>query len=355
MADFKTHMTVSTVFGLGYGGVAFGAFGMPLHDSVLAAAFCGLAGMLPDIDSGPGRPRREITAFISVLIPAVIAIRMYQTGVAQSWRLLIALAVYAAIRFGLPALLKRCTVHRGMFHSLVGAAIAGEMAFLLLFGEETIVRWFIAGGVVLGFLSHLLLDEIYSVQWDGTPRLKRSFGTALKIYSHSWWGNLSTYAKLAILTLIVIVEPGLFGDIRDGQARQIVRDIAEDIQEGLPRTAGLPPDQESQDLRPVERTADSRFATPMAPGQGVEPAAPFANNSQPDLSPPRTFEAPQQYSAPQPYSAPQQFPTPQPYPNGAARQPIFGPAPQPPAAQPPAPNTWQQPARQPFPNFGLRR
>jgi hypothetical protein len=361
MADFKTHITASTIFGLGYGGVAFGVFGMPLHDCVLAAAFCGLAGMLPDIDSGPGRPRREITAFISVLIPAVILIRLYQIGMAQSWRILIALAVYGVIRFGLPALLKRCTVHRGMFHSLVGAAIAGETAFLLLFGEETIVRWFIAGGVVLGFLSHLVLDEVYSVQWDGRPRLKKSFGTALKIYSHSWWGNVSTYAKLAVLTLVVIVEPGLFGDIRDGKAGEVARGIAEEIRQGLPKTARLPGSSESPDLQPPARMADSRFAAPMSPGHNVAPAPPFANTNRPDLSPTRTFESPQQYAAPQtyptpqPYHPPQQYPAPQPYPNGAASQPIFGPAPQPPAAQPPAPNHWQQPTRQAFPNFGLRR
>jgi len=363
MADFKTHMTFSSIIGLGYGGVGFGVFHMPLHDSVLAAAFCGLAGMLPDIDSGPGRPRREITAFVSVLIPAVIAIRMYHLGVEQSWRILAALGAFALIRFGLPALLKRCTVHRGMFHSLVGAAIAGEAVFLLLFGEETIIRWYIAGGVVLGFLSHLILDEVYSVQWDGRPRLKKSFGTALKIYSHNWWGNVSTYAKLAVLTLIVIVEPGLFGEIRDGRAREVVRDLADGIQQGLPRTAGLPSDPRSSGSQPPERMADSRFATPISPGHNAAPTAPFTNSTQPDLSPPGSFESPQRYAAPQqypppqPYSAPQQYPTPQQYPNGAASQPIFGPSPQPPATHPPAPapNGWQQPTRQAFPNFGIRR
>jgi hypothetical protein len=54
----------------------------------------------------------------------------------------------------------------------------------------------------------LVLDEIYSFQWrGGRPRLKHSFGTALKLVGPSAWANLSTYAKLAILTAVIFFEP----------------------------------------------------------------------------------------------------------------------------------------------------
>ena len=56
MADFKTHIPASSLLGLGYGGAAFACYGVPWPSRVLAAGLCSLSGMLPDIDSGPGRP-----------------------------------------------------------------------------------------------------------------------------------------------------------------------------------------------------------------------------------------------------------------------------------------------------------
>ena len=116
-------------------------------------------------------------------------------------------AVYLLIRFGLAALLKRYTVHRGMFHSLPAAAIFGEIAFLLASGDDWRLRLYKAGAVVLGYLSHLVLDEIYSIQWRHGLRLKNSFGTALKLFGHGWLGQSSAYAKLAILSAVILFEP----------------------------------------------------------------------------------------------------------------------------------------------------
>ena len=52
------------------------------------------------------------------------------------------------------------------------------------------------GGVLIGFMSHLILDEVWAVQWRGGLRLKSSFGTALKLWDKVWWANISAYAKL---------------------------------------------------------------------------------------------------------------------------------------------------------------
>ena len=39
-------------------------------------------------------------------------------------------------------------------------------------------------------------------------RFKQSFGTALKLFGHNWWSNGSVYLKLALLTFLVLKEPG---------------------------------------------------------------------------------------------------------------------------------------------------
>jgi 4-amino-4-deoxy-L-arabinose transferase-like glycosyltransferase len=49
------------------------------------------------------------------------------------------------------------------------------------FNKPPFVSWLIAFFVFLGFVLHLVLDELYSVDFMGY-RLKRSFGTALKLF-----------------------------------------------------------------------------------------------------------------------------------------------------------------------------
>jgi hypothetical protein len=208
MAGFKTHITVSTLMGAGYGGAAYFMYGVPWSTCALAGGLCSVSGMLPDIDSDSGTPLRESMAFAAAVVPLMLLRRFQHLGMSHELMILSGAAVYLLIRFGLSALLKRYTVHRGMFHSLPAAAVFGEIAFLLASGDELPLRLFTAGAVVLGFLSHLVLDEIYSIEWHhGLPRLKSSFGTALKLFGHDTWANLSVYAKLALLTAVILYEP----------------------------------------------------------------------------------------------------------------------------------------------------
>jgi hypothetical protein len=209
MADFKTHLTASTVLGIGYGGAACAVYHAPLSSSILAAGLCGVSGMLPDIDSGPGRPLREITSFMAAVVPTMAFGHLQVFGLSQESIILTGAAIYVAIRFGLASFMKHYTVHRGMFHSLPAAAIFGEIAYLMASGDDTL-RLYKAGAVVLGFVSHLFLDEVYSFEWShGSVHLKSSFGTALKIFGHGLWPNISTYAKLAILSAAILYQPYL--------------------------------------------------------------------------------------------------------------------------------------------------
>ena len=84
-------------------------------------------------------------------------------------------------------------------------------------------------GVVLGYLSHLILDEIYSVEWKrGWLRIKKSFGTAIKMYStKSLWPNLSTYLKLGLLSYVVFYEPSWMHEYRAERAERWKRHAVE--------------------------------------------------------------------------------------------------------------------------------
>ena len=208
MAGFKTHITVSSLAGAGYGAGAFLLFDVPAPTCLLAGGLCGVSGMLPDIDSGPGRPLRESMAFAAAVVPMMVAERLRIFDVSAELIVLYGAILYLLIRFGGAWLLRKYTVHRGMFHSIPAAIIAAEVAFLLASGDMDL-RIYKAGGVFIGYMSHLVLDEFYSVKVSARGvRIKSSLGTAVKLFGHKWIPNISTYAKLVLLTMLVVQEPG---------------------------------------------------------------------------------------------------------------------------------------------------
>lgn len=210
MAGFRTHITTSTVLGVGYGVGANLLYDVPVPTCALAAGLCSVSGMLPDIDSDSGVPLRESLAFAAAVVPMLMLERFREWHLAPETIVLAGAAIYLAIRFCLGALLKHYTVHRGMFHSLPAAVIFGEVAFLVCHSEDLRLRLYKAGAVVVGVMSHLVLDEIWSIQFTrGRFRLKKSFGTAIKVWGDNLWANFTTYAKLGLLTWLIWNDQGL--------------------------------------------------------------------------------------------------------------------------------------------------
>jgi hypothetical protein len=276
MADFKAHITASSVLGVAYGGAAHAFFGVPLSTSVLAGGLCAVSGMLPDVDSNSGRPLQEGLAFAAAVVPMMMVDRFQQLGWSPESIVLAGAALYVFVRFALGELLRRYTVHRGMFHSLPAAVIFGELAFLLTSSPDLRMRLYRAGAVVIGYVTHLVLDELYSVEWyRGRLRLKKSFGSALKMFSHKWWPNLSTYVKLGLLTYIVLCEPGWMDQVR--QHRPL--DWAQDwVQERAQDRGGNPTRQAAEapagDVAPSARELLFGLDHDSREGEAPEPAEP---------------------------------------------------------------------------------
>ena len=211
MADFKTHISTSTALGVGYGVAGHFVFGFPLAASTLAGGMCAVAGMLPDLDSDSGKPLREMICFTAAVVPMFLVHRFEHMGMGAESIVLAGMLIYIFIRYAVAAGLRRYTVHRGMFHSVPAAIIAAELGFLLCTCSQMDIRFFKAGAVLLGFMSHLVLDEIYAIEWKGGRwRFKRSFGTAIKLWGKSGWANASTYLKLILLTALLLQDPTVF-------------------------------------------------------------------------------------------------------------------------------------------------
>ena len=209
MADFHTHISVSTVAGVLY---VIGGFqaGLSWESSAIGGAFCSVSGMLPDLDSDSGIPLREAVAFSSAFVPMLMVDRLQRMGCSHEMMLIVTIGVYFFLRFGIAEVFRRYTVHRGMWHSIPAAVTACLFAFLASSCEDMNLRLFKTIAIFIGFMSHILLDEIWSVEFRrGRYMFKSSFGTALKFWSRNRIANIFSYSLLALLSVLAYHDEGL--------------------------------------------------------------------------------------------------------------------------------------------------
>lgn len=210
MAAFREHVTFSAVLGVGYA-VGLKSLGYEGPHAMLAGGLCAMAGMLPDLDSDSGKPVREMFGFLATVISLIFFHRLGEGDI--EFRLLLAAGMYLFIRFGFAFLFKQLTVHRGMCHSIPAALIAGMTTYLAFSTMQHRGALAMAGGVLIGFCSHLLLDEIYAVQFSGIKvKLNQFAGSALKFTSKSMSATLVCWLILAVLAYRVSVVEGVLPD-----------------------------------------------------------------------------------------------------------------------------------------------
>src|SRR5436309_2258102 len=99
MAAFREHVLFSSLLGAGYA-VALKSHGVEPAQAVLAGGVCGVAGMLPDLDSDSGRPVRELFGLTAAVVPLLLFQRLHDAGFSGAQTILAAAGLYVAIRFG---------------------------------------------------------------------------------------------------------------------------------------------------------------------------------------------------------------------------------------------------------------
>jgi hypothetical protein len=169
-----------------------------------------------------------------------------------------------------------------MFHSIPAALTFAGLAFLIsgpAYDEH--VRYLKAGGVFFGVMSHLFLDELYSIEWKGGSwRLKRSSGTALKLWGKNGWANFSCYAKLVAVGVMVAGEssvmnylearyPELAGKVQ--RIHHAQESLIGNVRDGvLPDAAHAPTDASAGNSPPAVAqpfgSPSDWTATPIRPG-----------------------------------------------------------------------------------------
>ncbi len=191
-------------------GAAFGAvghlqFGMPLPSAAIAGGLLTLGGVLPDMDSDNGVIFRESLGVTAAVVPILMLDHFAKWQLPRETLSLTITSIYLGIRFGVGSILRNISVHRGMWHSIPAAMLAGLVVYSVCAYQPQNIRLFKMGGIVAGYLWHLILDEIYAVEPRfGGVRLKKSFGTALKFWGDNPLANLWTYGL--VVTAAVLIQ-----------------------------------------------------------------------------------------------------------------------------------------------------
>ena len=201
MANFRQHLIYGAVVS-SLGAIAgFTKFGLSAIQSAAALVLGTLASLAPDIDHSESIPGRIFFELLGIIMPLsmvpFIPEAYIRNFVLEHW-LLYFFAGYVLVRYLLFFVFERLTVHRGIFHSLPAAAISGQIIFLLFFHLPLPSRLALAVVVTCGYLTHLVADECYSIDWSGNE-FKQSFGTAIDIGNFRYFSTWIAYGTMLIL------------------------------------------------------------------------------------------------------------------------------------------------------------
>jgi hypothetical protein len=204
MATFKTHLTTAvTVSGLFASNLLIIELATP-KATVLYWSLGILGGILPDVDTRQSLPARLLFTGLGVLFASLVVLSFLKK-ITFFELLCIWLSIYLVIRYGLLKVFDLLTVHRGNFHSILAAILFGLLTVIIAyhgFAMREFIAWFSGLFVSMGYLTHLLLDEIYSVDLLN-KKLKKSFGSALKVASNRY--RISTFfLVLAVITTFLL-------------------------------------------------------------------------------------------------------------------------------------------------------
>jgi membrane-bound metal-dependent hydrolase YbcI (DUF457 family) len=205
LGNYRQHITFAGFLGVGYAWAAYALGGVHWLYGSVAALLTTLSGLLPDLDSASGVELKGFTGILGVL--TATAVWQWMAGVdppllfeVHLWAVVIA---FVLVRHGLRRVLTRLAVHRGISHSFPTCAVWGALTYLHYPAPGHGLKMVMAVAVMAGFLSHLLLDEMFSVDLKGA-RVNRAFGTAMKFWAPSVWSTIGIYALLSYLAWQVI-------------------------------------------------------------------------------------------------------------------------------------------------------
>ena len=211
MANFPTHIAIGTLVSGTLATLTL-AVDAVSPENLVAVTLAGVLGsVLPDIDLKESRPARAMFAGLSVFFAfAVLFSVAGRYSVAEM--LILYVGTLVAVRYGAKWVFFKMSYHRGIWHSILAAVFVSfftAVAYYYLLQRPEAVAWLAAGFMFIGYMTHLILDEIYSVDVMDT-RIKASFGTAIKLVDRKHWGHTGAMAAATLIAFALTPPSKLF-------------------------------------------------------------------------------------------------------------------------------------------------
>ena len=207
MANFKTHYNVGSISGI-LSSASFVSLSIlsPI-EGVLCLLLWIIGSISPDIDSPNSKPIKAFFYIISIILSvSFFFFSMYRFYILES--LIVSIVIFLLLNNILPKVFSKFSTHRGIIHSVPFAFLLGFFISIVLFNFFHLADYLaILAGLffAFGFIVHLILDELYSIDLSGA-KLKKSFGSAFKFYDAKQ-PFLSLFLYVLLLLEIVILPP----------------------------------------------------------------------------------------------------------------------------------------------------
>ena len=215
MANFNMHLNSAAIVS----GISAATLASEHMIDMKTAFYCFFAGIfggiLPDVDHNNAIPVRIIQFILSNLV-AFLVVYNYLSELKILEIVGLWLGIYGLFEIVF-FLFKKFTTHRGIIHSIPMGILFGFITILFLkniLHFALIKSYYIGIFIFIGYLTHLLLDEIYSVDLTGN-RIKKSFGSALKLFSKNKIINLVVYSLIIFLFLLLPEKSELLNLVKE--------------------------------------------------------------------------------------------------------------------------------------------
>jgi len=204
MASFAQHVNTAVVISGITIAPLYSSSLIDINQSLALLFFGMIGGILPDIDLENSKPIQITSSILSIFIPLLAILTLLQS-LSISKMLFIWFLSSILLHFFIFKILLHFTIHRGVIHSIpMGLLFAHciTIVFYNILGFEELFSLLCGLFLFIGFIIHLLLDEIVSLNAFGMS-FKKSLGSALKFYDkNNIIGSVLLYISIIILQII---------------------------------------------------------------------------------------------------------------------------------------------------------
>lgn len=199
MANFKVHFAGGIVASTALMGASFlTTQQFSLIDRIIVFTACAIGSISPDIDSKTSKTVRYFFIGFMLITGFLVFQHLYYRKMDFVYLIGLTLSAMVFVITLIKHLFSKLVTHRGVFHTIpMGLAAALILSYTPGIANEFLITL----SFFIGFLVHLLLDEIYStINFSGMKiQPKKSLGTAMKWITPGILPNVILNSVLAVL------------------------------------------------------------------------------------------------------------------------------------------------------------